>query len=198
MILERWVSFDRELSIIAARGRTGELVFYPLVENHHKHGILRVSVCPAPRVTPDLQQMAEAHARALLERLGYVGVLALELFDVRGTLLANEFAPRVHNSGHLTIEGSATSQFENHVRAVMGLPLGSTHSTAPTTMVNLIGGVPDRASILALPDTHLHLYGKASRRARKVGHITVQAENEALLGERVQALMPLVLAAEDG
>jgi 5-(carboxyamino)imidazole ribonucleotide synthase len=172
-ILESLVPFDRELSIIGVRSRDGEAAFYPLVENVHRDGILRVSIAPAPDVTPELQAQAERHALAVMERLGHVGVLAIELFAVGEELLGNEMAPRVHNSGHWTIEGAATSQFENHLRAICGLELGSTSPSAYSAMVNLIGSVPPNGSFDTEPDVHLHLYGKASRPGRKLGHVTV-------------------------
>jgi 5-(carboxyamino)imidazole ribonucleotide synthase len=172
-ILESLVPFDRELSILGVRGRDGEAAFYPLVENVHRDGILRVSTAPAPQVTSRLQSTAERHALAVMERLGHVGVLAIELFAVGEELLGNEMAPRVHNSGHWTIEGAATSQFENHLRAICGLDLGPTSASAYSAMVNLIGRVPPKGSLDLGPDVHLHLYGKASRHGRKLGHITV-------------------------
>ena len=172
-ILERVVEFDRELSILGVRGRDGSVACYPLVENHHREGILRMSVAPAPDLTPDLQAKAEGHARAVMDRLEYVGVMAIELFQVRDELLGNEIAPRVHNSGHWTIEGAETSQFENHLRAVTGLPLGSTSARGSSAMVNLIGTVPDTAALAAVTGAHLHLYGKEPRPGRKLGHITI-------------------------
>ena len=168
-VLEEHVAFDRELSLLAVRGGGGDMRFYPLVENVHETGILRTSHAPAVDAP---QADAEAYAKRLLDELGYVGVLALELFDVGGRLLANEFAPRVHNTGHWTIEGAATSQFENHVRAVLGLPLGPTESR-PAAMFNLIGAVPPAADVLAVPGAHLHLYGKEPRPGRKLGHVTL-------------------------
>lgn len=172
-ILERVVEFDRELSIIGVRGRDGSFAFYPLVENHHRDGILRLSVAPAPALTPDLQERAESHARAVMDRLEYVGVMAIELFQVGEELFGNEMAPRVHNSGHWTIEGAESSQFENHLRAVTGLPLGSTASRGSSVMVNLIGAVPDTAAVAAVAGAHLHLYGKEPRPGRKLGHVTI-------------------------
>jgi 5-(carboxyamino)imidazole ribonucleotide synthase len=172
-ILESLVPFDRELSILGVRGQDGEAVFYPLVENVHRDGILRVSTAPAPDVTSELQSKAERHALAVMERLGHVGVLAIELFAVGEELLGNEMAPRVHNSGHWTIEGAATSQFENHLRAICGLELGPTSPSAYSAMVNLIGSVPPEGSFDSDHDVHLHLYGKASRPGRKLGHVTV-------------------------
>ena len=168
-VLEERVSFDRELSLLAVRGRDGDTRFWPLVENVHEDGILRRSRAPAESAP---QGRAEEYGRLLLDELGYVGVLALELFDVGGELLANELAPRVHNTGHWTIEGSATSQFENHLRAILGLPLGPTDSR-PSTMVNLIGTTPRLADVLRVPGAHLHLYGKEPRPGRKLGHVTI-------------------------
>lgn len=175
LILEGFIPFERELSILAVRGRTGEIACYPLVENVHRDGILRVSTAPANNITPALQQRAEAIASQALEALNYVGVLAVELFDVQGELIVNEMAPRVHNSGHWTIEGSVTSQFANHVRAVAGLPLGSTACVGYSKMFNLIGSWPEPAKVLAIPHAHLHLYGKEPRVNRKVGHLTCNA-----------------------
>ena len=180
-VLEERVPFERELSLLAVRAADGETRFWPLVENLHEDGILRVSRAPAAN-SP--QAEAEEYGARLLEALGYVGVLALELFDVGGRLLANEFAPRVHNTGHWTIEGSATSQFENHLRAILGLPLGPTESR-PSLMVNLIGSVPRSQDVLRIPGAHLHLYGKEPRPGRKLGHVTLveptQADEAALL-----------------
>ncbi|HKB04266.1 MAG TPA: 5-(carboxyamino)imidazole ribonucleotide synthase, partial [Gemmataceae bacterium] len=163
LVLEGFVPFERELSILAVRGRTGELAFYPLVENIHRSGILRVSTGPANGVSWELQAKAEGIARKALEALEYVGVLAVELFQAGDDLLVNEMAPRVHNSGHWTIEGAETSQFENHLRAIAGLPLGSTAAVGQSVMINLIGGWPDPAAVLAIPGAHLHLYGKRPR-----------------------------------
>ena len=168
-VLEERVAFDRELSLLAVRGRDGETRFWPLVENVHEDGILRTSRAPAVDAP---QAEAEAYAGRLLDELGYVGVLALELFDAGGRLLANELAPRVHNTGHWTIEGSATSQFENHLRAILGLPLGSTESRS-SLLVNLIGSTPDAEAVLSVPGAHLHLYGKEPRPGRKLGHVTL-------------------------
>ena len=183
-VLEERVSFERELSLLAVRGRDGDTRFWPLVDNVHGDGILRTSRAPADDAP---QAEAEAHATRLLDELGYVGVLTLELFDVGGTLLANEFAPRVHNSGHWTIEGAATSQFENHLRAILGLPLGSTESR-PSLMVNLIGALPPQRDVLAIPGAHLHVYGKEPRSGRKIGHVTLvepTAEGERALADLV-------------
>ena len=187
-LLEAFVAFDRELSIVAARGSDGATVCYPLVENHHAEGILRRTVAPAPGLDPELQGIAEAHAHAVMAELGYVGVLAIELFQVGESLLGNEMAPRVHNSGHWTIEGAETSQFENHLRAVCGLPLGSAETVGVSAMVNLIGEIPDRAAVLGVPGAHLHEYGKDPRPGRKLGHITVRAADASSLEPRVTDL----------
>ena len=172
-ILESVVPFDRELSILGVRGRDGSVAFWPLVENVHRDGILRVSTAPALDVTPEPQASAEAQAGAVMERLDHVGVLAIELFQVGRELLGNEMAPRVHNSGHWTIEGAATSQFENHLRAICGLELGPTTPSAYSAMVNLIGVLPDGDRIPNDPAVHVHTYGKQARPGRKLGHVTI-------------------------
>jgi 5-(carboxyamino)imidazole ribonucleotide synthase len=187
-ILERFVSFARELSVLAVRGRTGETAVYPLVENHHRGGILRLSLAPAPRLDAGIQHEAEDAARRMFEALQYVGVLAIEFFEKDGRLLANELAPRVHNSGHWTIEGAVTSQFENHLRAVMGLPLGSTSAIGSSAMLNLIGDVPESGDVLSIRDAHLHLYGKTPRAGRKLGHVTLRAGSNEQLASRLAEL----------
>jgi 5-(carboxyamino)imidazole ribonucleotide synthase len=177
-LLEGMVRFDAEVSLIAARSRSGKIVFYPLIENHHRDGILRTSI--APFVDEHLQRQAESYLAVLLEKLDYVGVLAVEFFVVGGTLLANEMAPRVHNSGHWTIEGSETSQFENHLRAIAGMELGSTQSR-PTVMLNCIGTMPPLSETSMFPHLFRHDYGKEARPGRKVGHLTFPAsEYEAI------------------
>ena len=186
-VLEELVPFDRELSLLAVRGRDGDTRFYPLVENVHEGGILRRSLAPAPDAP---QAQAEEYATRLLDELGYVGVLALELFDVGGELLANELAPRVHNTGHWTVEGAVTSQFENHLRAILGLPLGPTDARAPSVMLNVIGSAPAPTDVLTVPGAHLHLYGKEPRPGRKLGHVTLLDPTP----ERVTALENLVRA----
>ncbi len=184
LILENLVGFQRELSILAVRGRSGETAFYPLVENHHRGGILRLSIAPAPKLSKSLQEAGERAAQKILQELNYVGVLAIEFFECNGELVANEMAPRVHNSGHWSIEGAATSQFENHLRAVLGMPLGSTATTGVSAMLNLIGETPEASQVLAIADAHLHLYGKSLRPGRKVGHVTLRAANlEELKGK---------------
>jgi 5-(carboxyamino)imidazole ribonucleotide synthase len=188
LVLEKFVNFSRELSILAVRGRSGETAFYPLVENHHRGGILRLSLAPAPNLAARLQQEAEAAADRVLEALDYVGVLAIELFECDGHLLANEMAPRVHNSGHWSIEGAVTSQFENHLRAVAGLPLGDTRAVGHSAMLNLIGELPESSEILTVPDAHLHIYGKSLRPGRKVGHVTLRADSRVELADRLSQL----------
>ncbi len=184
-ILEGFVAFDREVSLIAVRGREGEMAFYPLTENRHRGGILRLSRNLAD---DPLQGRAEVYARRLMERLDYVGVLAIEFFEQGERLLANEMAPRVHNSGHWTIEGAVTSQFENHLRAIVGLPLGDTTALGHAAMVNLIGTVPDVRRLLQIPGAHLHLYGKAPRPGRKLGHLTLVEKDERLLTTKLAHL----------
>ena len=188
LILEKFVPFARELSILGVRSRTGEIAFYPLIENHHRGGILRLSLAPAPNLTASLQQEAEHAARKVLEALGYVGVLCIEFFELGGRLLANEMAPRVHNSGHWTIEGAVTSQFENHLRAILGMPLGSTAAMGVSAMINLIGELPESAEVLNVSNAHLHLYGKEPRAGRKLGHVTVRADHFEKLQQRLATL----------
>jgi 5-(carboxyamino)imidazole ribonucleotide synthase len=190
-IVEGFVRFGRELSCLGVRDRDGMMAFYPLVENRHEGGILRGSLAPAPG-SAALQREAAALVRRIAEHLDYVGVLALELFEAEGQLTANEMAPRVHNSGHWTIEGAETSQFENHVRAITGAPIGSTAPVGVSAMLNLIGSWPRPSGILALPGTHLHLYGKAPRTGRKVGHVTLRCDDRATLDERLHVLERLV------
>jgi 5-(carboxyamino)imidazole ribonucleotide synthase len=213
LILEGFVPFVRELSILAARGRNGEIACFPLVENHHRDGILRLSLAPAPGITPALQSAAERIASRALAALEYVGVLAIELFQVtsdefqvtsgrnpsdsslvtrHSSLVVNEMAPRVHNSGHWTIEGAETSQFEQHLRAMLGLPLGTTAACGYSAMINLIGALPDPAAVLAIPGAHLHLYGKQPRAGRKVGHVTIRADELGDLEQRLARVLSLI------
>jgi len=185
LILEGFVPFSRELSIVGVRGADGAFACWPAVENRHIDGILHLTRAPAPGLDTALQTRAESCIRPLLDSLDYVGVGCVELFEFEGNLLANEMAPRVHNSGHWTIEGAETSQFENHLRAVLGRPLGSTAPRGVSAMVNCVGVMPDRDAILAVPGAHLHDYGKEARPGRKLGHVTVTAPDEATLGERL-------------
>ena len=182
LILEAFVPFERELSVVAVRGRNGEFRTWPLTENWHVEGVLSASLAPAT-VSDAIAATAVAHARALAESLDYVGVFALELFCRDGQLLANELAPRVHNSGHWTIEGSETSQFQNHLRAVLGLPLGATRMVGEACMLNWIGTMPDPNAVLAEPGGHWHDYGKESRAGRKVGHATLRANTPQELAQ---------------
>jgi 5-(carboxyamino)imidazole ribonucleotide synthase len=190
LILEEFIQFERELSMLAVRSHTGEIAFYPLVENHHRGGILRLSLAPAPRLSGKLQALAENYAQKILKELNYTGVLALELFQVGDGLLANEMAPRVHNSGHWTIEGAVTSQFENHLRAILGWPLGLTEAREYCAMVNLIGEIPQIETLLKIPGAHLHLYGKRPRPGRKLGHITLCESNPESLEAKLSLILP--------
>lgn len=176
LILEGFVDFDRELSVVAVRDRHGEFRSWPVTENWHVDGVLSASLAPA-RVDDALAALAVEHARKLGDALEYVGVFALELFSRDGELLANEMAPRVHNSGHWTIEGAETSQFQNHLRAVMGLPLGDTRMLGHACMLNCLGEMPDPQPVLSEPAGHWHDYGKAAREGRKVGHATFRADS---------------------
>ena len=188
LILEAFVPFERELSVIAVRGRDGEFRTWPLTWNWHVDGVLSASLAPAPGVDAALEQAAAGYARRLAEELDYVGVFALELFCRDGGLMANEMAPRVHNSGHWTIEGAQASQFQNHLRAVAGLPLGATDAIGHACMLNWIGDMPDAAPVLREAGGHWHDYDKEARPGRKVGHATLRADSkEALTGalERV-------------
>jgi 5-(carboxyamino)imidazole ribonucleotide synthase len=188
LILEKFVPFARELSALAVRSRTGDIAFYPLVENHHRDGILRLSLAPAPHLSAKTQQAAEDAARRVLEELDYAGVLCIEFFECDGQLLANEMAPRVHNSGHWTIEGAVTSQFENHLRAIIGYPLGATAANGSSAMLNLIGELPASEAVLAIANAHLHLYGKSARPGRKLGHVTLRAGSFEELRRTLAAL----------
>ena len=194
LIIEKLVPFQRELSLVAVRSSAGEFETYPLVQNEHSHGILRKTVAPAPDVSPETRNAAETMIRSIMNDLDYIGVLTIELFDVGGQLLVNEMAPRVHNSGHWTIEGAVTSQFENHVRAICDLPLGSTALRFPSVMVNCIGAMPPTTDVLQIKGAHLHDYQKSPRSGRKVGHITVcdQAEADEPFSRRLAALEALV------
>jgi len=171
-IAEQWVPFEREISVFGARATDGAMALYPMTQNAHRQGILHVSRAPAEGAA--VAEAAGSHLRKLLTHLDYVGILALEMFVVGNRVLANEFAPRVHNSGHWTIEGSKTSQFENHLRAILGLPLGDTSAVGHAAMINLIGCLP-ACNDLTEGGWHLHDYGKAARPGRKLGHLTFVA-----------------------
>ncbi|PJJ97027.1 5-(carboxyamino)imidazole ribonucleotide synthase [Lysobacteraceae bacterium NML03-0222] len=185
LILEAFVPFQSEVSVIAVRGRDGEFRTWPLTRNWHVDGVLSASLAPAG-MSAAIEQQAIAHARKLAEALDYVGVFALELFCRDGELLANEMAPRVHNSGHWTIEGSFTSQFQNHLRAVLGLPLGDTGLRQPSCMLNWIGAMPDALPVLQEAGGYWHDYGKQPREGRKVGHATLCADSAEALAAKLE------------
>lgn len=199
LILEEMISFERELSIIGVRGRSGQTVFYPLIENHHRDGILRLSISPLihehQAVNGNLQEKAESYMRAIMSALNYVGVLAVEMFEMEGWLFLNEMAPRVHNSGHWTIDGAVTSQFENHLRAVCGLPLGDTSPLGACAMINFIGELPESVPVLKNPGSHLHLYDKAPRPGRKLGHINIVANGPEELQDKIRLVQGLIAEA---
>jgi 5-(carboxyamino)imidazole ribonucleotide synthase len=173
LILEAFVDFEREISIVGVRSTKGEIRAYPIVANTHRDGVLRVTL--APHRHPGLQKTAEMHLKRVMKHFDYAGVLTIEFFVQRGRLVANEMAPRVHNSGHWTIEGAVTSQFENHLRAILGLPLGDTAPVGHAAMINFLGQLPSRDELLGVPGLHWHDYGKAPRPGRKIGHCTVVA-----------------------
>lgn len=189
LLVEQYVLFQHELSVIGVRDSGGHDVFYPPIENLHREGVLRRSIAPAPSATPMTAALAIDYCRRLMDRLEYVGVLALELFSVDGSLLANEMAPRVHNSGHWTIEGAETSQFENHLRAILSLPLGAATPRGRSVMLNIIGHIPPVQAVLAVEGAHLHLYGKAPTEKRKVGHITLVAQTAEEADKRAGELL---------
>jgi 5-(carboxyamino)imidazole ribonucleotide synthase len=194
-IAEAFVAFDRELSLIAVQGAvqgsSNERVFYPLSENVHRNGILATTV--APYADARLQEQAERWLTAIMTTLAYRGVLTVEFFHTKNGLVANEMAPRVHNSGHWTIEGAVTSQFENHLRAVLGWPLGDASARGHAAMLNLLGRLPPRDTILRAAGAHLHDYGKSPRPGRKVGHCTLVDAERARLLERLEPLQDAVL-----
>lgn len=194
LILERWIGFDHECAITAVRAADGRMRFWPVSRTWHRDGILRLAG-PLP-VAGGVQRQAEAHVRALAEALDFVGCLTLEMFAAGGGLLANEFAPRVHNSAHWTIEGAVSSQFDNHLRAVCGLPLGETRAREAALMLNFIGAMPEREPWLALPGVCWHDYAKQARDGRKVGHATVIARDPAALAETLGAIRELYPEAQ--
>ena len=195
-ILEAFVPFEREVSVVAVRGRDGEFRAWPLTENWHRDGILSASMAPCADGAA-LEPQAVAYAKRVAESLDYVGVFALELFVRDGQLLANEMAPRVHNSGHWTIEGAETSQFENHLRAVLGLPLGNTAAVGHSVMLNWVGAMPEAAPVLRSPAGHWHDYGKTSREGRKVGHATLRAEDRATLRRELETAVDALSRREE-
>ncbi|ROZ86057.1 5-(carboxyamino)imidazole ribonucleotide synthase [Pseudomonas neustonica] len=188
-ILEGFVPFTGEVSLIAVRARDGETRFYPLVHNNHENGILKLSIASTAH---PLQAQAESYVSKVLDKLDYVGVMAFEFFEVDGGLKANEIAPRVHNSGHWTIEGSECSQFENHLRAIAGLPLGSTATLGEAAMLNFIGEVPEASKVTAIEQCHLHHYGKAFKAGRKVGHATLRCADMTTLKGRIAEVEALI------
>jgi 5-(carboxyamino)imidazole ribonucleotide synthase len=177
LLCEQWIPFERELSIIGVRAADGAVSCYTPGENIHEHGILRASIAPAPGLSDALVATASSYLQRIMDAMDHVGVIALEMFQHGDTLLANEIAPRVHNTGHWTIEGAATSQFENHVRAILGWPVGSTAHYRHSVMLNVIGDTPALPDILAIRDAHVHVYGKTPRPGRKLGHITVSVDS---------------------
>ena len=189
-IVEQGINFSGEVSLVGARGHDGRSVFYPLTHNLHEDGILRTSVA-LPQPNPGLQQQAEQMLAAILNELNYVGVMAMECFIVGDRLLINELAPRVHNSGHWTQNGASISQFELHLRAILGLPLPQPVVSTPSVMVNLIGTAVNE-QWLSLPLVHLHWYEKEVRPGRKVGHLNLNDPSAADLRQALQALAPLL------
>ena len=187
LLYEELVPFDCEVSVIGARSTRGELVVYPLCGNVHAHGILRLT--RAPYGPAAWQRRAARYLTRVLQRFRYAGILTIEFFVRDGRLIANEMAPRVHNSGHWTIEGALTSQFENHLRAVLGLPLGGTGARGHSAMINLIDAVPDRQRLLRFAGLHLHDYGKQPRPGRKVGHCTLVEASAARRDARALELL---------
>lgn len=193
-ILEQRIAFQREFSVIGVRAADGGIALYPPVENTHRAGILRTSRVPAA-IAPAAADRAVEVVRTLLEHFAYVGTMAVEFFDLGDDVLLNEIAPRVHNSGHWTIEGAHTSQFENHLRAITGMPLGPTALRGSSVMLNILGQLPDPAAILAIPGAHCHFYGKDPRPGRKIGHVTVCHEDPKVVEEGVEKVG--VLLEED-
>ena len=189
LIYEQFVNFSREVSIIGVRSTRGETRFYPLAANAHSAGILRYSTAPYRHAS--LQKQAETYLKRLLRHFDYAGVLTIEFFVAGGRLIANEMAPRVHNSGHWTIEGAETSQFENHVRAILGLPLGGTRALGHCAMLNFIGTLPELGNILRVSGVHLHSYGKEPRPNRKLGHCTISAPSPAARDRGLKQLLRL-------
>lgn len=195
LLVEQWIPFDREISIVGVRAVDGAVRCWAPSENVHEAGILRASLAPAPDLSPELVRTAGDYLRRIMGALEYVGVIALEMFQHGDTLLANEIAPRVHNTGHWTIEGAVTSQFENHVRAIIGWPLGSTMNLGSSVMLNVIGDTPAHADLLARDDVHVHAYGKTARPGRKLGHVTVLVDSPDEGRRRLEELRRVVSGA---
>lgn len=190
LILESFVEFEREVSCIAVRDVNGEIAFYPLIENTHRGGILRVSEVASSSAR--IERLAREYVTRILTELNYVGILTVEFFQKDGELIANEMAPRVHNSGHWTIEGAQISQFENHLRAVAGLPLGSTDACGKVAMINFISQIPDITRLLKIPEVHCHLYSKEPREGRKLGHATLCVNDKKTYAEKLQQLKSFI------
>ena len=190
VVAEQMVPFDREVSLVGARDSQGNTVVYPLTENHHTNGVLSVSI--ATQVNETLQAQAKQVFDSIANELNYVGVLAIEFFQIDEQLLVNEIAPRVHNSGHWTQQGADTCQFENHLRAVCNLPLGSTELIRPSAMINILGEDEVPNAILNVASTTLHWYGKSKRAGRKMGHINVSGNSEKQLAERLSLLADIL------
>ena len=189
LIAEQRVKFTREVSQLGVRNRDGEIRFYALSENIHRKGILHTTTV---RPNDSVSQQAQEYTQRIMQELDYVGVMCVEFFDCDGKLLINEIAPRVHNSGHWTIEGAVTSQFENHVRAILDMPLGSTQHCGISVMRNLVGDLPDVRAALEIDGAHVHIYGKEPRPGRKLGHITVCQSDDATLQRSLTSLNSLI------
>lgn len=188
-ILEGFIDFKRELSLIAVRDTNNNHKYYPLVENTHYDGILRLTIAPAQAIDLKVQKTAEYYMQTLLDEMNHIGVLTIELFETENGLVVNEMAPRVHNSGHWSIEGANTSQFENHIRAITGMPLGDTTLTHPfSAMINIIGEIGNTDTALNMPNAYLHLYDKTQRTGRKLGHINITANSEQALNDSIKQL----------
>jgi 5-(carboxyamino)imidazole ribonucleotide synthase len=192
LVLEGFVPFEREISVLVARGRDGEIRAWPATENVHVDGILHLSRAPALDVPEALFAGATRGLEAIMAKLDYVGVLVVEFFEHEGRWIANEMACRVHNSGHWTIEGAPTSQFENHVRAVAGMPLGSTEVSRHSAMINLVGTLPPLDGLADDPDIHVHVYGKRERSGRKIGHLTIVADSPEAREAKIRQVLEVI------
>jgi len=190
IIAEKMIPFCREVSVIGARDKSGNMAIYPVTENEHTDGVLTLSI--ASEICEKIQTQGESAFKKLATKMDYVGVLAIEFFDVDGTLMVNEIAPRVHNSGHWTQQGCASSQFENHMRAVCGLPLGCTELLRPSAMINVLGQSSIPTQVLNTPDVLSHWYGKSKKPGRKMGHINVSAATNEELAQKLEALAELL------